>query len=90
MEADKETHSSNFHAFLCHQLPDFCSGVLRREMESVRHAVELEHETLFSSAYQQLIVSGSDDYQECPPHHGQFAMIDVRLSAQCAGLITHV
>ena len=64
-------------------------------MESVRHAVEQEHGILFSSAYEQLVVSGSDDCQESPPHHGQFVrvhfvMVVMGLSAQCAGLITHV
>ena len=64
-------------------------------MKSVRRAVEQEHGTLFSSAYEKLVVSGSDDCQESPPRHGQFVrvrfvMIVAELSAQCTGLITHV
>ena len=69
-------------------IPGFCSGILRHEMETLRRAVEQEHGNLFSSAYEQLIVSSSDDCQESTPHHGQCVTIAARLSAQCAGLIT--
>jgi dehydrodolichyl diphosphate syntase complex subunit NUS1 len=50
-------------------------GVLRHEMETLRHAVEQEHANLFSSAYEQLIVSSSDDCQESTPHHDVHSLL---------------
>ena len=53
----------------------YTSGVLKSEIQSLRHALEEEHGNLFSSTHDQVIVSSSDDCQESRSHHGQFKMI---------------
>ena len=61
-------------------------GTLRSNVESLRHEVEQEHQSLFSPACEHtVIVSSSDDYQGHPPHNGNVHVED----GDCYGAHNH-